>query len=252
MQHLLFIVLLATSSIQARTLLKLNGSPISDTEVQSLFPDLKPEEAVERYLLYRLAIQKAEQEGLNQTDTFKKKQDKLLYNEFLASELSKNSNALAPTDKEVKAEYEKHPLYRVFHLVLKGEPATPENKKKIADIQKQVSHGEKFEKLVVKYSQDASGAFRGDLDYKGVHNIPKELYSLLQATEKNNVSSPLHLDGATHLVLWTDKKAYADVPVSYVEYLKTQLQKQKETVLLRTKLKDLLKTATIEKAEDIP
>lgn len=251
MQHLLFIVLLVVSTVHAKTLLKLNGNPISDAEVQSLFPDLKSEDAMERYLLYRLAIQKAEQEGLSQTETFKKKQDKLLYNEFLAFELSKNSLALTPSDKDVKAEYEKQPLYRVYHLVLKGEPTTVENKKKLADIQKQVTNGEKFEKLIVKYSQDASGAFRGDLDYKGVHNLPKELYSLLQKVEKNTVSQPLSLDGATHLVLWTDKKQYSDVPISYMEYLKGQLQKQKETAFLRTRLKDLLKTATIEKTEDL-
>ncbi len=252
MRHLLFIVLFASISIQAKTLVKLNGSTVSEEEVRALFPDLKAEEALERYLLYRLAITKAEQEGLSQTDTFKKKRDKLLYNEFLQSELAKNSQQISPSEVEIKAEYDKHPLYRVFHLVLKGEATTPENKKKIADIQKQIAQGVRFEKLILKYSEDRASAFRGDLDYKGIHNISKEFYSALQSVKKDIVTEPIVLDGATHLLQWTDKKAYADAPVSYVSYLKAALQKQNETVLLRTRLKELLKTATIEKEEALP
>ena len=172
----------------------------------------------------------------------------LIYRKFIDEERKNRHAEFSPSPEALKTYYEEFPLIRIRHLVL---PRRTETEKQVADlavdqIRKELKTGVPFSKLCAKYSQDPTGPFGGDADFRGPHNFPEEFYTKILRLKKNAVSEPVEVGSSFHLFQWEDKKSYTAAPASYLQYLQGRLTEKNEKDLLTELLRQLEASATIE------
>src|SRR5262245_11577867 len=102
---------------------------------------------VDKAELFNRAVDAARAEGLTEEPAGKEEMDLVLSKACLKKRLAAAGDSLAPSDTELKAEYEKKPLVRLRHLAL------PSKKRAAAErIIQAVAKGADFRKAVLKHS----------------------------------------------------------------------------------------------------
>jgi len=252
------LTLASADALEARIVARVNGESISDVDVKNeLTKELtsgNPDDALDRLILFRLAVQNARTQELDKNENVRKEIDKVLYKAYLDNELAKSPEALNVSESALKKYYENHPQLRLRHLVLMNE--TPAQQKATANavtaIREGLAKGTDFKDLVVKYSQDGGARFAGDLDYRGPQNLPPEIYEVGLKLKKNEVSDPIGYGGAVHLVQLLDRQTYKKAPTGYLEHLRSRLKQERSDAMLMGALSELRRKAKIEKALPAP
>lgn len=236
------------STISSTSIVTVNGEPIYESDLDS---NPKPEtrdDKIRRAIQYRLMVQEAKRRGLERAPEIQTELNKLLYKKLLNDERKSRKKQLSATDTELHNYYSKFPLLRVRHLVLNQRNETERQLAALAleQIRKSVDKGIPFEQICTKFSQESTGLFGGDSDFRGPHNFPKDLYIKIRALPKNAVSDPIEVGHSLHLFQWFDKQPFTTAPASYLQFLQAQLEEDKEALLLSELVRELELKASIE------
>lgn len=243
---------------------KVNGEPIYRAELERQMESRKddaamnPEVALQKLILFHLAVQEARQQQLDRDPNVKFEMERVLYKAYLDGKLSAARQTLEPAEKELHAFYDEAPLVRARHLVLMARnPAEKEEALKTAAlIQKKVREGKDFKTLVLEYSQDDSARMGGDLDFRGLGTLPPEIYEAALKLKPGELGHPVELGEALHLIQLTEKKRYADAPATYLEMLRTKLRQRREDHFLASLFEKLKSGAHVEvfakQTHDVP
>jgi peptidyl-prolyl cis-trans isomerase C len=232
------------SSVVARV----NGEAISEEDLSADTQAKTREERIRRAIQYRLILQEAKRRGLDKSPDIQEAYNALLYKKFIEEERVSRHAEFNPTEEELKNFYNEHPLIRIRHLVL---PMRSEAEKQVGnlaleEIKKELKKGTSFAKLCVQYSQDPTGPFGGDTDFRGPHNFPEDFYNRIFRLKKNEVSEPIEVGSTLHLFQWFDSKPFTAAPASYLQFLQARLSEQKEKAMLTQLLKTLESSAVVQ------
>lgn len=236
------------STISSTVLATVNGDPIYESDITSDSHGQTREEKIKNAIHYRLIVQEAKKRGLERSPEIQASLNDLLYKKFIADEKRARKLELSPTDSELHVYYRKYPLIRIHHLMLYQRNETERQLANLTreQISKEIKKGTPFEQLCLQYSQDSSGLFGGDTDFRGPHNFPKELYLKIKSLPKNKISDPIEIGKAVHFFEWFDKKPFTAAPASYLQFLQAQLEQEREIALLKDIVSTLKKTASVE------
>jgi parvulin-like peptidyl-prolyl isomerase len=206
------------------------------------------EAALERLILYRLALEDARREGIDSLPEVRKETDRIVYRAYLDRSVASNTGKLRPSDADLKTEYDKAPMVRLRHLMLFARtPAeTSAAEKKLAEIQAKLKAGEEFRLLVLRYSQDESKKLGGDLDFRDPQGLPAPLYSSASKLKPLEVSAPIRTGEGIHLVQLMERRGFDALPASQREALRNRLREERENRFLEERLANLKKRARIE------
>lgn len=255
-QATFFLSLLISAISWAATspIARVNGEAIGEEDYQLVTSapgataTASAEERLNRLILFRLAVQEARRSGLEADPEVKQAVDKALYRRFLEKTLEASKTSTEPTEAQLRAAYEALPMVRLRHLALFA--GTPKEariaEKKLATIRTALKKGQDFKTVVLKHSQDAGARFAGDLDYRGVENLPEPIYQAALKLKPGEVSEPIHLDGALHLIQMMDRMPFASAPATYRSLLGNRLRRDAENRALETRLAALKKDAKVE------
>jgi hypothetical protein len=241
-----FLVLLISSFVQASEIVaRVNGEPILEEELKKQFPELGPKEGLEKMILYKLALQQAREQGVDKRPEVLSETNKVLYRAYLKEASAKG--ALLPNDSELEAYYSAYPFFRLRHLVLyeRNPKEKEQSEKTLEKIQASLKRNASFKTLVLKYSQDESAKFAGDLDFRGVNSLPEIFFEATQNLKEGQVSEPIHYQGAVHLLQVTSRKSFREIPATYREYLRSRLIHERELAFLKSHLQGLREKSKI-------
>lgn len=149
--------------------------------------------------------------------------NRLLIEGYLVREMKANQVPSEIDDARLRALYEESPLVRVRHLVLlassPGEKAKA--REKLIEIEKELKGGAPFPKVVQKFSDDAYARMKGgDLDFRGIHNLPAALYEAARDMKVGEVSRPIDLGESVHLLQIVGRRPFAEAGAPYLELLR--------------------------------
>lgn len=181
----------------------------------------------------KLLAEAAKREGLDRTPEAQNEWNRVLFEAYLAKKMSEKNIPTNVNDAFLSSIYEKSPLLRLRHLVVRNNEKSEGTLNAIAS---ELKKGTPFPKLAKKYSQDPSSAPKGgDLDFRGRHNLPPELYDVAKGLSLNEISSPIVFGDATHYIQLTAKRTYTEAGAPYLEYLRAG-QREEEIRSFTTKL----------------
>lgn len=230
-------------------LARVNGEPIYEADLQGIGDENESRERrLERLVLFRLAVQEARRAGIEKDAQAKKEIERALYRRFLEKTLEASGRTLVPSEKELRAAYEATPLVRLRHLALfiRNDRERQDAERKLSAIRKALASGRDFKSLVLEHSQDPGARFAGDLDFRGVHNLPGPIYEAALRLAPDQVSEPIRFDGALHLVQRIDRQSFDSAPATYKSLLENRLRREAESRALESRLAALKKAAKIE------
>lgn len=220
-----------------------NGHEIRTSEVQMAtddiigqLPDLPPklrypfvvEYLIERHLLAQYAVQ----EGVADTDEYKRRlalyQAKALRDAYFFQKIRPQV-----TEEEMKAAYDDEAAklqqterVRARHILVGTE-------KEAADIIARLEKGEKFEDLAKQYSLDGSKDYGGDLGYFTQPEMVPEFSNATFALKEGETSKPVKTDFGWHVIRLDDRKMGAAQPYD-------QVKSAIRNVLLRKKVAETM------------
>jgi parvulin-like peptidyl-prolyl isomerase len=242
-----------TGAISSPIVAKVNGQPIYETELKAemdshLDDKSNREEVLDRLILFRLALQDAQHQGIDRDPNVRKEMEKILYQNYLERKIKESGQSLEPTEAEIRNYYRDRPLLRLRHLVLDAETSEERSEaaKTLATISAQLKEGVEFKDLVIKYSDDEAG-HSGDLDFRGAHNLPEAFYDVVKNLKKGEVSQPVEIQGAWHLFQMVESKDFGEAPAAYLQFLRVKLRNHRTERYLASLLQELSRTAKIEK-----
>lgn len=232
----------------SRILAKVNGEPVYEEDLSVGLATETREDRLKKAIQFQLIVQEGKRRGLERTPEIQSEINKLIYNKFIEQERKNQKQQFTPTEKELHGYYSRFPLIRIHHLVLYQRSETEKQVAALAleQIQKEIKAGTPFEKLCTQFSQDSSGLFGGDTDFRGPHNFPEDLYLKIRSLPKQAVSDPVEIGKAIHLFSWFDKKPFTSAPASYLHFLQSRFEQEKEKLLLSKLIKQLELSATID------
>lgn len=220
-----------------------NGYEIRASEVRMAFDDVigqlpnlpkklrypfVVEFLVERHLLAQLA----NQEGLAETDDYKRRlaayQAKALRDSYLAQKLGpqvKEEDIKKVYDEEAKKVTETERI-RARHILVASE-------KEAASVAEKLGAGGKFEDLAKQYSLDGSKDYGGDLGYFTAPEMVPEFSKAAFALKKGQISKPVKTDFGWHIIRLEDRKMGAAQPYD-------QVKGAIRNVLVRNKVQEVL------------
>lgn len=220
-----------------------NGHEIRTSEVQMAtddiigqLPDLPPklrfpfvvEYLIERHLLAQYAVQ----EGIAETDEYKRRlalyQAKALRDAYFFQKIRPQV-----TEEEMKAAYDEEAAkleqterVRARHILVGTE-------KEAQDILARLSKGEKFEDLAKQFSLDGSKDYGGDLGYFTAPEMVPEFSKATFALKAGETSNPVKTDFGWHIIRLEDRKMGAAQPYD-------QVKQAIRNVLLRKKVSETM------------
>lgn len=249
-----FILLLASFGAYGAPLARINGQELLEEDLSLVGISKNASEAekkagLERLILYKLALQEARRQKIDQTPAYKKQADRLLYRQFLNNQTKQHP--LGPSMKELSETYNKSPEIRARMILLYArnseEKALAE--KNLKFILQKLKEGFPFRNLAIKFSQDSTARLAGDLDYRGRNRFPKDIYEKTLKLKKDEVSTPIRTNETIRLVQLMDIKPFNTASSTYLAFLRNELKNEKEKLLLTTLLEDLKKNSKIEIAK---
>ncbi len=240
--------LVLASTVSSIIIATVNGDPIYESDIVNDTNLQTREDKIKRAIQYRLVVQEAKKRGLERTPEIQFELNKLLYKKFIQNEQTAKKRQFSPSETELHSYYRKFPLIRIHHLMLNHRNETEKQVAHLAldQINKELKKGTSFEQLCTQFSHETSSLFGGDTDFRGPHNFPEELYSKIRALQKNAVSEPIEIGNTVHLFQWFDKKPFTTAPASYLQFLQSRLEQDRESALLSELVKELELKATIE------
>lgn len=236
---------------QSSVVATVNGTPIYRGELKAKAKEGESEtQTLDRLVLFHLAVQEAKKEGLEKLPEVQARIDQVLYKSYLEKKMAK-SGPPELTEGEIQKIYEKQPMIRLRHLVLKAKTEAQSKKAKETreTIDKELKKGASFKDLVLKYTQDNGVTYAGDLDFRGVENLPAFLYQPALKLKKGEVAGPFFEEKTWHYIELIDKKSFDSAPATYVEFLRGRERNGRTEAFLRTELERLRKSAVIHVAE---
>lgn len=175
---------------------------------------------IQQYVDSRLLSTKARKDGLDRTESFKKRVQQA-EQQILATELLNRDGAilqkkLEVKDEDLKAYFEKHKAqfsqpdkFTARHILVSFKPATDkekgvteeEAKAKILKIQEELKKGKAFEELVKEHSDDPGSKNTGGKyeDFDANRMVP-EFANAVKTQELNKVGEPVKTQYGFHLV----------------------------------------------------
>jgi len=187
-------------------------------------------------LLFPFAVEEARRQGLEKDPRIIEQIDGLLYQAYIEKTLRESKRDFQPSEDVLRAAYEREPMIRIRYLLLRSE-----HKTLVEEVKKTLKSGTDFKDLVLKYSQDESAKWAGDLDFRGVNGFPEDIYATAIKLKMKEVSAPMEKEGAFHFIQLLDKKSYTEAPATYVEYLRARIRKENEERFLSETLSRLKK-----------
>lgn len=187
-----------------------------------LFPLAQATEHVsaeDRIQLFRLAVDAARKEGLDQRPDVRAEMDRILYREFLKDKLNERQGEREPTETQVKSGYEKAPLVKIRQLAL----------------------AKKDSKRFQKIREGKEKNWGETVDFRGENQLPPSFYVPVLRLRPGDFVE-VHLEDSVHLVQLIEKKPYDKAFPTYLEYLRGKIRAENEQAFLLTVLKDLKET----------
>lgn len=202
----------------------------------------------DRLVLFRLALEQAQKEKLDQLPDVKHELDLVVYRQFLNRKLKAESSRLHPTAPEVKVYYEQRPLLRLRHLVLRfANPSERTNTVQKADrIDALLGEGKPFAKVAQEYSEDDTAFLGGDIGERGVHNLHEDFYLPLLELRPDQVSTRIESRTGIHYFQLVSRVSFQNAQAHYVNFLTKQLAQDRERRFLTSVLTELKQNARIE------
>lgn len=183
-------------------------------------------------------LRAAENEGIRESPEAQADWNQVLLENYLLKKLQEAKVPREMAEPDVKRLYEEQPLIRIRSLViLASSPAEKEQAiKKVEKIRREFESGTAFPKLVLKYSDDASSRARGgDLDFRGVHNLPSAIYEAAKRQKPNEISEPIDLGESIHLIQVVGIRTWEQAGAPYLELLRAR-NREKEIQSFTSKL----------------
>ncbi|MBI1861587.1 MAG: peptidylprolyl isomerase [Deltaproteobacteria bacterium] len=228
---------------------KINGTPVFKDDLERI-PESQDSSlsAFDRLVLFRLAVEKAKKEKIEQLPSVKHDLDLVIYRHFLEERLKAEAQKLAPTEAEIKVYYEQHPLLRLRHIVLRfsSPKEQTEAQQKAAKIDALLRGGTPFTQIAEEYSQDETAPLGGDIGERGLHNLHEDFYLRLTDLQPAQVSARIESRSGLHYFQLVSKVPYQMALGQYVSFLTKRLSQDREHRFLSSVLNDLKKTAQIE------
>lgn len=216
--------------------------------IQDLSEGEQREVLVDLIIDLKAAASFAEKEGLDKTDTFKKKIDfariKLLADEYIRIELKKRitpetlKTLYAKLSQEVKPELE----IKARHILVKTEEEAKE-------ILSRLKAGEKFEVLAKEKSLDPGSKVNGgDLGFFSKERMVPEFGEAAFAATIGKVTDPVKSQFGWHIILVEEKR---ERPLPSFEEVKDQLEAYQIRITQQEIIKEIREKANIERF-DLP
>jgi len=215
------------ASADARVLATVDGSPITEDDLNAALADIGPGlpqklegAARQKYVLdylidLKLAARKAEADKLDQTPEFARKlayyRDKLAMEELLGSVAKAATTEEAERkayDEAAKAEPPQEEIHARHILV----PTEEEAKKAL----ERVKAGEDFAKVATELSKDPSGD-GGDLGWFTKDRMVPEFAEAAFKLKKGEVSEPVHTQFGWHIIKVEDVRTKSFPPFEQVK-----------------------------------
>ncbi len=228
---------LASASVPS-VVAKVNGEPIYRSELSRAGRNAEGD-PLERAILFHLAAQNARREKLDADPEVKYELSKVLYKAYVDRKLAGARIALDPSDREVQLYYEENPLVRVRRLTL-------DSSDDLGIVRKKLSEGKDFKTLVLEYAHDEAGRAESEPAFRGVENLPSEIYGPALKLKPGEVSEPIKADTSFRLVQLLERKPFAEAPPDYKDMLRTRLRQQREDRFLSSIFEQLKSSAKIE------
>ncbi|NLH81049.1 MAG: peptidylprolyl isomerase [Phyllobacteriaceae bacterium] len=232
-----------------------DGQPITQADVAALTSSLGaqlaqlPEEArlkavVERLVDMRLIAQAAAKDGLDKTDSYKKRMEQVR-TQLLVSEYVKDKVEAEVSDAMVKARYDKDAAaynppeeMHARHILVKTED---EAKAVLADLAK----GGDFAKIAEEKSQDPGSAKNGgDLGFFAAGDMVPEFEKAAAALKPGETTKePVKSQFGWHVIKLEEKRKQ---PIPSLDQVKDQVRQAVVGDLFTQKLADLKKAAKVD------
>ncbi len=216
----LFSLMVSTSFSQnaSNVLLKINNHPYTIEDFEKVYNRNKTifegedketiEQSLDRFVLYRLKLEKAEQLGLHQAFSYKKELNE--YREQLAQKYFINEEKI---EQLIEEAYKRGMVERkASHLlILVPEFASAEEEKKGLDkanaIYDKIQKGLAFEQAVLQYSEDPSAKVNnGDLGYFSTFRMIYPFEDAVYNTTIGSISKPFRTKFGYHIVRVEDER----------------------------------------------
>lgn len=237
-----------TQLASATTAARVNGDEISTAELEHYLaknPALEGTTALERLILFRLAVQEAKERKLDRLPDVRDAFDLILYNKFLELELSKSGKSLASIDEDLESQlYEASPLIEVRELVVK-DASSEKSRRRRTEIDRRLAKKKDFRALVLKYSQVPSKRLGGRLDPWGAHNAPTPLYETARNLTPGKSSPALHFGDEFHWVQLVRVIDRENAPATYLGWLRHRYRSREEVKFLENRLKEMRMQAKV-------
>lgn len=223
------------------TLMNIGGKPVTVGEFMSIYQknNVKGEsidkksmdEYLELFINFKLKVMQAEQMGLDTVSSFVKELDG--YREQLAKPYFTDEATL---NRLIQEAYERKKTdLRASHIYFKVKADAQAQDtliafKKAMEAREKILKGERFDNVVMEYSEDPSAkdreataqrpfmkGNRGDLGYFTVFDMVYSFESTAYNTPKNQVSQPVRTDYGYHIIKVTDRiSALGDFVVAHL------------------------------------
>jgi peptidyl-prolyl cis-trans isomerase C len=231
-----------------------NGKPISyeafalwvQTQVQKKPEELTPDQrkqAVEAIVNLYVTGQEAEKTGVGKDGETAARLELERYNVLANALFQDKAKKIAPTDADLKAEYDKQVAsmpkteYKARHILVASEDAA---KQAIAQIQK----GAKFEDVAKKISTDGSKDQGGDLGWFAPGQMVKPFSEAVAKLQKGQMTdAPVKTDFGWHVIRLDDTRPVEPPPFDSVKDRLGPMVQQRQ---LREYVEGLRKAAKVE------
>jgi len=202
------------------------------------------------------------QRGLSQMHTTESElSDKVKRSLMIQKLIKKNLlKGVSISDAEAKAFYDSHPKFffapemvKASHILIKVSPTASKAEKaaalkKIKEIQAKAKKGADFAELAKTYSQDPSASRGGDLGYFTKRQMVKPFADAAFALAPGQMSGIVKTQYGYHLIKVMDKKAGGPIPFETAkDRIKENLMREKSGKIISQHIKELMKTAKIQK-----
>jgi peptidyl-prolyl cis-trans isomerase C len=244
----------ATAAEQKPPVATVNGKAISydafalwvQTQVQKKPEELTPEQrkqAVEAIVNLYVTGQEAEKQGVGKDGETAARLELERYNVLANALFQGKAKSIAPTDADLKAEYEKQVAsmpkteYKARHILVASEDAA---KAAIA----QIGKGAKFEDVAKKISTDGSKDQGGDLGWFAPGQMVKPFSEAVEKLQKGQMTqAPVKTDFGWHVIRLDDTRPVEPPPFDAVKDRLGPMVQQRQ---LREYVEGLRKAAKVE------
>ncbi|MBZ0093392.1 MAG: peptidylprolyl isomerase [Sulfuricellaceae bacterium] len=241
----------STKSVSDKAVVTVNGTPISETQVDALIksqgqkdtPELR--KAVRNDLVSRALIaQEANKKGMDKDVDVKAQMDLATQLVLVRAYLQDYVKSHPISDSAIKAEYDKIKAqmgdkeYKVRHILVDSEAAAN-------DIEAQLKKGAKFDKLASEKSKDPGSKDKGgDLGWIARGNVVPAFGDALAKLKKGETSAPVHSPFGWHVIKLEDTRplkapAFDAIKDGLMKRLEQQeVQKAVEELRAKAKIED--------------